>query len=377
MIKLSTETVNAWRLSKHHLSERLPKSNLVEAVSDVCGVQAQVMSGAEIGIWARVEGVKPQDVRDALWKHRSLVKTWAMRGTLHLLSSSELPLYVAALKTRLGYRTNAWLKGQGTNLDEIEKITAETRKVLDKRQLTRDELARRIAASAKLPPAARKRMLSGWGSLLHPAAYQGNLCFGPSEGKNITFVRPDQWLGRWNEPPNGEEALQTLANRFLATYGPATHDDFAHWWGTSPAHGRKIFQAIGSGMERVEFADRKAWVRKEDFDPIQHSELEHRVSLVPSFDCYVMQYNPRELLAPKEHRSRVFRQLAGWISQVLLVNGRASGVWKHEKKGERLIVKVEPFEKISRSDRSLIEGEIGRLGDFFESIPEISFASKH
>lgn len=374
MIKLSTETVNAWRLSKHHLSKRLPRDRLVDAVSDVCGVQAQVMSGAEIGIWARVEGIRPQDVRDALWKRRSLVKTWAMRGTLHLLSSSELPLYVAALRTRLGYTTSAWLKGQGTSLDEIEKITAAIRKVLDRRQLTREELASRVAISAKLPPAARKRMMSGWGSVLHPASYKGNLCFGPSDGKNVTFVRPDQWLAKWNEPTNSEEALQTLAIRFLSTYGPATHDDFAHWWGASPAVARKIFQAIFSDMEQVEFGGRKAWIRKEDLNPIQDSELMHPVSLVPSFDCYVMQYSPRELLAPKEHRSRVFLQLAGWISQVLLIDGEASGIWKYKKKGERLIVKIEPFERIGRSDREVIEDEIGRLGEFFEATPETTFA---
>ena len=373
MIKLSVEKVNAWRLSKHHLSKRLPKDDLVNAVSDVCGVQAQVMSGAEIGIWARVEGIKPRDVRDALWKHRSLVKTWAMRGTLHLLSSSELPLYVAALKTRQAYKKSGWLKSMGTNLDEIEKITTATRMVLEKRQLTREELARRVADSAKLRPAARKRMLSGWGSLLHPAAYVGNLCFGPSEGKNVTFVRPDQWIGKWDEPASGDEALQILARRFLAAYGPATHDDFAHWWGAAPAPARKVVETISSDLEQVEFGGRKPWIREEDLNSIRESVIEHRVSLVPSFDCYVMQYNPRELLAPKVHRSRIFLQLAGWISQVVLINGVASGIWKYEKKGEQLIVKVETFEKISTGDRRLIEDEIGKLGEFFDMSPQAIF----
>ena len=98
---LSAEQVTACRLSKHHLDERADKSQLTKVVEDVCGIQAQVLSGAAIAIWARVAGVSAHDIEDALWKQHSFVKTWAMRGTLHILSASDLPIYVAALKTRL------------------------------------------------------------------------------------------------------------------------------------------------------------------------------------------------------------------------------------------------------------------------------------
>src|SRR5467141_5095247 len=100
MIKLSRTQVNSWRLSKNHLAKRAPKRELSHVASDVCGVQAQVLSGAAISLWARVDKITIQDVEDALWKQRTLVKTWAMRGTLHLLSSNSLSTYVAALKTR-------------------------------------------------------------------------------------------------------------------------------------------------------------------------------------------------------------------------------------------------------------------------------------
>ncbi len=99
-IKLTQEQVNSWRLSKNHLDKRAPKVDMARVVSDLCGVQAQVLSGAALSIWARVDNITIHDVEDALWKHRTLVKTWAMRGTLHLLSSKDLPRYVAALKTR-------------------------------------------------------------------------------------------------------------------------------------------------------------------------------------------------------------------------------------------------------------------------------------
>jgi hypothetical protein len=88
--------VHAWRLSQHGLSPRLNSRDVVGAVTRTAGIQAQVMSAAELALCTRVEGLSAQDVRSALWQERTLVRTWAMRGTLHLLSASELPLYVAA-----------------------------------------------------------------------------------------------------------------------------------------------------------------------------------------------------------------------------------------------------------------------------------------
>jgi len=92
MIKLSRTQVNSWRLSKNHLAQRAPKRDLSQVATDVCGVQAQVLSGAALSLWARVDNITIQDVEDALWKQRTLVKTWAMRGTLHLLSSNSLSI---------------------------------------------------------------------------------------------------------------------------------------------------------------------------------------------------------------------------------------------------------------------------------------------
>jgi len=82
MIKLSRDQVNSWRLSKNHLAERALKRDMLLVVSDACGLQAQVLSGAALSLWARVENITIEDVEDALWKHWTLVKTWAMRGTL-------------------------------------------------------------------------------------------------------------------------------------------------------------------------------------------------------------------------------------------------------------------------------------------------------
>src|SRR5690348_9108383 len=96
MRTLQWQQVHTWRLSQHGLSPRFSSQDFVKAVTYTAGIQAQVMSAAELAMCTRVEGLSPHDVQSALWQDHTLVKTWAMRGTLHFLAAKELPLYVAA-----------------------------------------------------------------------------------------------------------------------------------------------------------------------------------------------------------------------------------------------------------------------------------------
>ncbi len=81
--ELTWPQVHALRLERHHLTHRAPKKDLAKVVGEIGGVQAQVMSAAEMQVAVRVD-CSVEDVRKALWKEKSLVKTWLMRGTLHL-----------------------------------------------------------------------------------------------------------------------------------------------------------------------------------------------------------------------------------------------------------------------------------------------------
>jgi hypothetical protein len=78
------------------------------------------MSSAELTLSSRVDDLGPEAVRHALWEERSLVKTWAMRGTLHLLPAAELPIWQAALSTRRPWESGAWQRGFGVTLAELE-----------------------------------------------------------------------------------------------------------------------------------------------------------------------------------------------------------------------------------------------------------------
>src|ERR671917_2190564 len=124
----------AWRLRHQYLDHRATQGEALGMVRQICGLHAQVMSSAELTLWARVEDLEPDAVQEALWKERSLVKTWAMRGTLHLLPAAELPLWVAARGVvKPGYEQGAWLRGFGLTRDEAEAMLAAIPRALDGR----------------------------------------------------------------------------------------------------------------------------------------------------------------------------------------------------------------------------------------------------
>ena len=163
MIKLSRAQVNSWRLSKNHLAERALKRDMPRVVSDACGLQAQVLSGAALSLSARVDNITMEDVEDALWKHWTLVKTWAMRGTLHLLSSYTLSTYVAALKTRhdLHGEKISYLIGPGPEdkkyeitKAEQEQITKAIDNALDQHTLTRRNWPMRSSSGRNCAPSS-------------------------------------------------------------------------------------------------------------------------------------------------------------------------------------------------------------------------------
>ena len=323
-----------------------------------------MLSSAELTVWARVDGLEADAVSRALWAERTLVKTWAIRGTLHLLPSAELPLWVAArgvLKER--FDAPVWLRYFGLTRDEALALYDAIPKALDGKILTREELAATVAALTGSAHLADK-LLDGFGALLKPAASRGDLCFAPNAGQNVRFTRPDQWLPAW-EPVALDAAIRTVVRRYLGAYGPATREDFARWFGiTSPAQAAKLLTALGDEIAPVELAGSHAWMLAADIAEAVTATPAQVVRLLPAFDQYVIAA-PRDAPAvlPGDLKGRVYRP-QGWLSPVLLIDGRMAGVWRHERAADRLVVSIEPFAEIPGWARQAAEEEAERLAAF-------------
>jgi hypothetical protein len=365
---LTWRQVTAWRLSQQCLAARLPRRDFIDAAIRTGGVQAQVMSAAELALWARVDGLSPQEVQTALWQEQTLVKTWAMRGTLHLIAAGELPLYVAA---RSLYETRNWRRYFdyfGVTLAQYEAFIAAVPQVLGGEPLTREQLATALAEQTGVPELHSLVLSKGWGTPLKPSAWRGDLCFGPNQGRNVTFVNPRKWIGNW-QPVEPYAALQEIARRYLRTYGPARPEDFALWWELRIVPARKLFQSLADELATVEVEGWRALALRTTLEPMQTRKVADTVRLAPLFDAYVFGLGRGSELEPllaRPYQRLVYRP-QGWISATVLVNGSIQGVWETKKRGAQTTIQVQLFSAPTAAVQQGIEAEAARLSAFLNT----------
>jgi Winged helix DNA-binding domain len=368
MQALKWHQVYAWRLSQHGLSPRLSSGNVVEAVRRTAGIQAQVMSAAELALASRVEGLPAQAIRSAIWPGHTLVKTWAMRATLHVLETRDLPLYVAALSFREFRNWSAHAAYYGLSPAQHEAFLAAVSQVLGSDPMTREQLANALAKQTGSAHMRDVILSSSWGSLLRQAALRGDLCFGPNKGQHVTFVNPRVWMGAWPsiEP---EQALQELVRRYLRAYGPATAAGFARWcWdGGGKNEAKKLFASMNEELEEVDVEGWQAVAQRATLEPMQRLDPSETIRLLPLFDAYTIGMpRDREQLLDGAYKRLVFRP-QGWVSAVVLINGSIQGVWQYTNRSSQTLVKVHLFCSPTAVIQKGIEAEVERLSDFFKT----------
>jgi hypothetical protein len=185
-------------------------------------------------------------------------------------------------------------------------------------------------------------------------------------------VRPDRWLARTLRA-DPDEAGRDLVRRFLAAYGPASAVDFGRWL-EDPTKAKALLRASADELAEVEVEGRPALALTSDLAVLADRRRPRGVRLLPAFDPYVTGPRPREAFVPSDRIPRVFRQ-QGWVAPVLLVDGRAAGIWSHEPHGGAIRVEVEPFEALRPKVRQALVGEVERLAAFLGGSPELSLAT--
>lgn len=361
-VPFSSEQIHAFRLRRHHLLDQSAK-DLVTICRDVCGVQAQIMSAAQLQLWARNHAITPAIVNDALWKTRSLVKTSLMRQTLHLVPADEFPLYIAAHKSARAKAVLSIMARCKITRDEADALSA----------LILEELkagpAPRAAITAAVRPKVSKRlrvwMDKVW-SIVRLPVIEGLVCYGPGEGNQATYIRTEHWLppeSRVDEMKIDEvEAQKELFRKYLRAYGPATLHDFAHWSLISMAEVKALRPLIEA--EVADF-DGLLLLRK-DIKALQDTSSEmSSVHLLPYFDVYLLAHRFKEHFLKPQFYKRVFRN-QGWISPVVLINGEIAGVWSYKLSRKALEIEVELFTRVDSRTRKQIKDRAAELADLFQ-----------
>lgn len=282
-----------------------------------------------------------------------------MRGTIHLLTPDAAPAFLSVIASGRSWERPSWVKYFGVTPVQIEALRGVVREALAEGPLTREELIAAVTRKRKLRHVG-EALRSGWGTLLKPLAWQGDLCFGPSQGNKVTFTVPESATKRWPGMPSAEEAAPLAIARYLGVYGPATPDAFSDWLAGGWFGKRQLhawFTELGSAITEVDVEGDRAFVRTDDLDELASTRPTKALRLLGGFDQFVLGPGTKDgHVVPAARRSAVSKQ-SGWISPVVVNGGVVCGTWDLTKEG----LGMSWFAEAGRIPQKAIAAEVERL----------------
>lgn len=337
---------------------RLQNQRLINAVSKkpeevvkwMGAIQAQDYAGCKWALGLRTINSTDKSIEDAINKNK-IIRTHVLRPTWHLVHPQDIRWMLQLTSPRVhtfcafGYR----------KMELTDTIFKKAHNVFIKalaggKQLTRTELATELQKVKIATDDLRMIHL-----LIH-AELEAIICNGAKRDKQFTYALMDDCIPS-TKSITKEEALVKLTTHYFKSHGPATLEDF-NWWSGLTAKDAKL------GLERI-----KASLVSETIDGTTYwmtgqtasSKIKSSLLLLSSFDEYTVSYKDRSLVvdiaAAKKTGNGIFKPL-------VIVDGKAKGIWKrNDKKGQSRVVPT-LFEKLNATQAKMLTVETERYTKF-------------
>jgi Winged helix DNA-binding domain len=343
------------RLSSQLIAEPTPEPPAA-VVRRLGAVQAQDYLGALWAIGLRQRAATEGAVERAL-ADRTIVRTWPMRGTLHIVAAEDVRWMLELLTPRV-------VAGSAARHRELEldaRVFARSgelflRALEGGRQVARPHLYE-ILNAAKISTAGSRG--------LHILGYHAQarlICFGAREGKQQTFALLDEWVPQ-AKAKEREEALAELAVRYFTGHGPATVHDFAWWSGLSVADARTGVELAKPRLTSGVIDDRTYWFAASARAPRARPE---RAYLLPAFDEYTVAYRDRSAVLDPALTKRV-NAGGGMLNPTMVLGGRVVGTWKRTLTKASVAVGFMPFARLAKADHQAFAAAADRYAAFLET----------
>ncbi|HSK27831.1 MAG TPA: winged helix DNA-binding domain-containing protein [Jiangellales bacterium] len=331
-----------------------------EVVTWFGAMQAQDLASGLWSLGARLPRFTRGDVEAAL-ERREALRTWPMRGTVHLVPPRDARWMLDLMGSRAlagAAARRAYLGLDDATADRAVEVLGSA--LAGGGRLTRAECVAVLERSG----------ISGAGQLgyhmLWYASQKGVTCIGPNVGKEQTFVLLDEWAP---DPhlPDRDEALATIALRYFRSHGPTTRQDFAGWTGLPAADAKRGIAAAGDELTTVPVDGREMAVDPALLDAHRSEPLaldRDEVLALPGFDEYLLGFKDRSLMVDPEHKQAIIPGGNGVFQATLVRAGRVIGTWKRSTTRTRCVVTVQPLVALRARERSLVEAALQPYGRF-------------
>lgn len=391
---MTPERLLAWRLRNQYLA-RSATDDPVAVVAQLGAVQAQDYAQSLWGVGLRCRAAGVETVEAAI-ERGSILRTWPMRGTIHLVPAEDAAWMVRLLAGR-GIAQAAGLHRKIGLTDEVlaraGQVVAEG--LAGGRRPTRPELYALLTAAgidcSASPNGGRGNHILGYLAMI------GLVCIGPNRGRQPTVALLDEWAPTGREP---DDPLAELAVRYLAGHGPAGARDLAWWAGLALGRAREAIDRAGPRLRMAEPGTGKAgrrqageplWVlADEPAGPPGHAgsgpgagtaggpgpgvpvtggagDGAGDALLLPAYDEYTVGYQDRAALS-----AGMPLPAADVLSPVLVWRGRVVGLWRRVIDGGRVRIELGGFEPLAGPQREGFERAAEQYAGFLGLQPAIT-----
>jgi hypothetical protein len=297
-------------------------------------MQAQDLPAALWAFGVRLPGSSRASVEDAV-ASGSMLRTWAMRGTLHFVAAEDARWLLRTAGVRALRTSSQRWRSLGLDQATADAAVDVFRAALDGvTLLTRSEMLDALEAAGISPEGQR-----GY-HLLWYAAQIGVTCVGPNQGREQTFALLDTWAPQQRDLAR-DEALGELVLRYFRSHGPATRLDFQRWTGLTAAAARTGLAVAGDSLTRCELEGEEAFVEAAALDRTSRRPL---VRLLPAFDEYVIGYKDRSTFIAPDRMHDVIPGKNGVFRPTVLADGRIVGTWSRTVSRRGVRIEVQYFE---------------------------------
>jgi hypothetical protein len=342
----------AWRM-RQQLLDPVGSESVEGVVRRLGAVQAQLGSAAELAIRTRRHRSESGEVARALADGR-IIKTFAFRGATHLLTPEDGGVYLALRAASRMWELPSWQSYYSLAPADWPLLREVVRQALADGPLTLDALGAAITAQPQFRHLTFAFDGNPW-SLLKALAWQGDLSFGPPQGRT-TFQRLDG-NPRWAGVPELDEAGMRAIEAYYSAYGPATLDHVQYWLGEGLGAGRKRIRAwitgFGDRLAAVDIEGAPAFVLREHLEDLAATSPTTAIRLLPGSDQWVLGPGTADPhIVPQARRALVSRQ-----ANIVIDGGVVSGTWSrtHDR------VAVDWFAEVGPPPKRGLADEVERL----------------
>lgn len=368
MRTLAPEALLGNLLRKQHLAPGSAGQDVVSLAADLIGLHATSSLSPYLSAAARLGSFRPEDLDRELYERRSLFRLKCMRGTVFVVPRDLAPVLFAATRAATVGEARRWLELAGGDYRRWAPAVLEA---LAGTTAGAAELRARLGADGQLGGVIS--MLCDEGLILRdrPTGTRRSSAF---RYRRFDDVFPDLDLSAVPE----SAAVEQLACRYVAAYGPVGLHDIAWWSGLPLATVRPAVEALADTLVPIGVAGAPEELLMTADDLVRAgtgaAAVAGSVSLLPVLDPLLMGYRDRSRLLDPSLRGFLY-DAGGNATFTVLVEGRVAGVWDLIDR-PRPAVQVLLFDPSHPCRRAVLD-RCADVAEFWfgEPVPVLEFAS--